>query len=96
MIRIEKTKKPRKEREFARCLGWDRNRAAAPEVVTVIVPGTLMGVPVAMTEEGLNVQAAPVGSPEQEKVMVPLKPVEAAVENVVEPEPPGADIPIPA
>jgi|HubBroStandDraft_4_1064222.scaffolds.fasta_scaffold593657_2 hypothetical protein len=61
-------------------------------VVTVIVAGVVVGEPAAVTDDGLNWQAAPLGSPEQERVMVPLNPVEEETLNEAWPEPPGAEI----
>lgn len=67
--------------------------AATPlEVVTVIVEAVFVAVPVALIEEGLNWQAAPAGSPEQARVMVPLNPVDEETTTEVEPEEPGAEI----
>ena len=67
--------------------------AAVPlEVVTVIAEEVVVGVPVALIEAGLNWQAAPAGSPEQARVMVPLKPVDQESARDVEPEEPGAEI----
>ena len=64
----------------------------AAVVVTVTVAGVVAGDPVAATEEGLNWQAAPVGSPEQESVMVPLNPVDEDTLNDACPELPGEEI----
>ena len=58
----------------------------------MIVEEVVVGVPAALIEAGLNRQAAPTGSPEQARVMVPLKPVEEETETEVEPEEPGAEI----
>lgn len=45
-------------------------------VVTVTVNGTAVA-PVTVTGLGLNTQAAPVGSPEQDNVTVPVNPLSA-------------------
>lgn len=62
----------------------------AAVVVTVIVGDVVIGVPVAVTEDWLNRQVAPEGNPEQERVMVPLYPVEVLTDTDVEPDCPGA------
>lgn len=66
--------------------------AAAAVVVTVIVGEVVVGVPVAVIDEGVNRQLAAVGSPEHVRVMVPLNPVEVDTETEVEPDDPGAEI----
>ena len=65
-------------------------------VVTVIVEVVVDAIPVVLIEEGLNTQAAPAGSPEQARVIVPVKPVDEETATEVDPDPPGAVIPIPA
>ena len=57
----------------------------AAVVVTVIVGDVVIGVPVAVTEDWLNRQVAPEGNPEQERVMVPLYPVEVLTDTDVDP-----------
>ena len=74
------------------CGGCRWAAAAAAVVVTVIVDVLDWGVPAAVTEAGANVQAAPVGSPEQASLMVPLNPVDDETETELCPDAPGADI----
>ena len=74
------------------CGGCRWAAAAAAVVVTVIVDVLDWGVPAAVTEAGANVQAAPVGSPEQASAIVPLKPVDEETLTEVEPEAPGAEM----
>ena len=74
-----------------------RRVAAVPlVVVTVTVELVVVAVPVALIEEGLNTHAAPAGSPEQAREIVPLNPVDEETATEVDPDPPGAVIPIPA
>ena len=56
----------------------------------VMVEVVVAGVPAAVTLDGLNVQVAPTGSPEQERAMVPLNPVEFTTAREVVPADPGA------
>jgi len=73
------------------CGGCRWAAAAAAVVVTVIVDVLDWGVPAAVTEAGANVQAAPVGSPEQASLMVPLNPVDDETETELCPDAPGAE-----
>jgi hypothetical protein len=66
--------------------------APAAVVVTVIAEEVVVSVPVAAIEDWLNRQAAPLGNPEQARVMVPVNPVEEETETEVEPDPPGAEM----
>jgi hypothetical protein len=43
-----------------------------------------------LIDEGVNTQAAPAGSAEQAKVIVPVNPVEYETERVLDPVDPGA------
>jgi len=87
----EKTK-PTPGSQWARksCRGECSNSAAAAVVVTVIVDGVVVSVPVAFIEEGLNTHVAPAGSPEQARVIVPVNPVEDDTFTDVDPDAPGA------
>ena len=64
--------------------------APAMVVVIVIVEAVVARVPAAVTVEGLNVHLAPTGSPEHERVMLPLNPVELATASETVPADPGA------
>lgn len=61
-------------------------------VLTEIETVAVLGVPLAVIDEGLKVQDASEGSPEHERVMVPLKLVELAIETDDCPDPPGDEI----
>jgi hypothetical protein len=61
-------------------------------VVTVTVEAVVDAIPVVLIEGELNKQAAPAGSPEQARVIVPLNPVEEETATDVEPDNPGAEI----
>jgi len=62
----------------------------AAVVVIVIVDAVVAGAPAAVTVAGLNAHLAPTGSPEHERVMVPLKPVEFTTASETVPDDPGA------
>jgi DNA/RNA endonuclease YhcR with UshA esterase domain len=61
-------------------------------VLTVIVEVVVFNVPGAVIEAGLNVQAAPAGSAEQAREMVPLNPVEDETITELAPVEPGAEM----
>jgi hypothetical protein len=65
--------------------------AVAAVVVTVIVEVLVAIVPDAAIVAGENWQAAPVGRPEQARMIVPVKPVEFETDIELCPEPPGAE-----
>jgi hypothetical protein len=60
-------------------------------VVTIIDTEVCVGVPLAVTDGGVNKQAASEGSPEHVKLMVPLKPVEVAIVTDELPDEPGTE-----
>jgi len=61
-------------------------------VLTEIAAVTVFGVPLAVIDEGENVQLASVGRPEHEREMVPLKLVELETDTDDCPDTPGDEI----
>ena len=73
------------------CLGAC-SMAVGAVVVTFTTAEVVWGDPLAIIVEGVKVQAASEGRPEQARVIVPLKPVEYETVKDACPEPPGAEI----
>jgi hypothetical protein len=61
-------------------------------VATTIDELVVAGVPAAVIVEGENEHVASEGRPEQDKLMVPLNPVDVATVTDETPVPPGAEI----
>lgn len=88
----EKNKKlaSARKRRCDGCTGGS-SMAVAAVVVMVILEGIVEMVPLARIDGGENVQAAPVGSPEHESEIVPVKPVDHVNEAWLCPDEPGAE-----
>jgi len=69
-----------------------RSAAVAAVVLTVMVEEFVAMVPEAVIVDGLKVHDASLGSPEQEREMVPVNPVEFDTETELDPGDPGAEI----
>lgn len=61
-------------------------------MVTVTVEEVVVSLPLGVIDAGLNVHAAPTGSPEHARAIAVVNPVEAEMETVAEPVAPGAVI----
>jgi hypothetical protein len=57
-----------------------------------MLEAVVAGVPIALIDAGVNVHAAPAGSPVQARAMVPVKPVDEEIVTDVDPVDPGAEI----
>lgn len=91
----ERNMKLARASRFVRCKRRGKFGMAAvlaAVVVTAIVGDAVVGAPVAVIDDWLNRQVAPEGNPEQERVMVPVNPVEVLTDTDVEPDCPGAAI----
>ena len=75
-------------------LPWVRRNCALTGAVVLTLTDTLLvaAVPLAATEAGLKLHFDSEGSPEQAKLIVPLKPLEFRTLIDVLPVPPGAEI----
>jgi len=90
----EKNMKLARASQLARCgrLGsWSAAAAPAAVVVTLMAEEVVESVPGAVIVVWLNRQRAPVGSPEQERAMVPVNPEEEETLTEVEADCPGAE-----
>lgn len=92
MSRIEKKAKlPIASQRGNECRSGACSAAVVAAVVfMVIVPGVVLAVPFAATDDGLNEQEAPDGRLEQAKEIVPLNPAELTTEKGTVPPSPGA------
>ncbi len=90
--RAEKSIKPPAASQCPKCrCPGDCSIAVAAVVVTMIPEVTVVSVPLAVIVGVLNTHAASEGSPEQERVMALLNPVDQVTATELDPDAPGAE-----